>query len=396
MGRPGRPRRHNPCIPGHIDQNALPAGLYWQRDRWVAFEPDPEDGRPRKKTVAWANARLSELHEIMEVRSGKEVRGSLNHLVETFEASLQFQELRPGTQHDYRTHAKVAREYILKDGSTLGAMQVERMNTPLIQRIVDTLAAGREANRPQPALPPRPSKANHVLRYLRRLLTWGIQRGYCRHNPARGVQQAKEKREHQMPRHEVFDALLAFARERCTRPPRSEGSLPPYVAPALVLAYNLRLRGIDMTDLTDAHALDEGIRCDRRKGSLTNITEWNEDLRQAWATLEAYRASRWAAHRRPEPSQASSHFLLVDGRGEPLARNALSLAIGRLKKLAREAGILRPGDKFSLHGLKHLGVTDTPGNRADKRLASGHKTDAMLDVYDHEVPVVKPPSRKRK
>ena len=164
----------------------------------------------------------------------------------------------------------------------------------------------------------------------------------------------------------------------------------------LVLAYNLRLRGIDMTDLTDAHALDEGIRCDRRKGSLTNITEWNEDLRRAWATLVAYRAMRWAAHGRPEPAQASSRFLLVDEKGTQLARNALSLAIGRLKKLAREAGVLKPGDKFSLHGLKHLGVTDTPGNRADKRQASGHKTDAMLDVYDHEVPVVKPPSRKRK
>jgi hypothetical protein len=43
-----------------------------------------------------------------------------------------------------------------------------------------------------------------------------------------------------------------------------------------------------------------------------------------------------------------------------------------------------------LHGLKHRGITDTVGRRAEKKAASGHKSDAMLDLYDHEVAVVEP------
>jgi len=42
--------------------------------------------------------------------------------------------------------------------------------------------------------------------------------------------------------------------------------------------------------------------------------------------------------------------------------------------------------------MKHRGITDTPGTRAEKQLASGHKTEAMLDVYDHSVPRVEPAS----
>ena len=46
--------------------------------------------------------------------------------------------------------------------------------------------------------------------------------------------------------------------------------------------------------------------------------------------------------------------------------------------------------RFTLHGLKHRGITDTKGKKAEKKEASGHKTDAMLDLYDHEVAVVEP------
>ena len=51
---------------------------------------------------------------------------------------------------------------------------------------------------------------------------------------------------------------------------------------------------------------------------------------------------------------------------------------------AKHAGAL------TAHGLKHRGITDTPGNKADKQTASGHKTPAMLNVYDHDAPVVDP------
>lgn len=41
------------------------------------------------------------------------------------------------------------------------------------------------------------------------------------------------------------------------------------------------------------------------------------------------------------------------------------------------------GERFGLHGLKHRGVTDSKG---DKQEASGHKTRAMMEHYNHELP----------
>lgn len=61
------------------------------------------------------------------------------------------------------------------------------MTVPMIQRLVETLAQGREASKLQPALKARPSKANHALRYLRRTFGWSIRHGVCTHNPAKGA-----------------------------------------------------------------------------------------------------------------------------------------------------------------------------------------------------------------
>ncbi len=74
MGR-GRKRKFNPDIPAHIDQAALPKGIYWEDNRWYLLEAHPEGGRPRKRTVAHADIRLSELHSIAEAAEGNEVRG---------------------------------------------------------------------------------------------------------------------------------------------------------------------------------------------------------------------------------------------------------------------------------------------------------------------------------
>lgn len=130
----------------------------------------------------------------------------------------------------------------------------------MIQRLVETLAAGRKASKLLPAIEPRPSKANHVLRYLRRTFGWGIRHGLCTHNPAKGVRQVKEKANHRMPEQEVFAAVLAFAEERGRLKAHTSGSVPPYLAAVMKLAYNLRLQGIEVTDLTGAHAKENGMR----------------------------------------------------------------------------------------------------------------------------------------
>jgi hypothetical protein len=61
-----------------------------------------------------------------------------------------------------------------------------------------------------------------------------------------------------------------------------------------------------------------------------------------------------------------------------------------LMTAAIDAEVIPREQRFTLHGLKHRGITDTKGKKAEKKEASGHKTDAMLDLYDHEVAMVEP------
>ncbi|AJQ86735.1 site-specific integrase [Xanthomonas oryzae] len=392
MGR-GRKRKFNPAIPAHIDQAALPQGVYWEDGRWYIIEAHPEGGRPKKRTVAHRHSRLSELHAIVECARGEIERGTLAFLDERFHRSTEFKALAPGTQKDYRQSGQAACAYVLKDGSQLGRMQVTRINVPTMQRLVETLAAGREATAMQPAIEPRPSKANHVLRYLRRLFGWGIRFGLCEHNPAKGVRQAKELAAHTMPEQDAFTAILRFAQQRATFDAHTKGSVSPYLHAVMVLAYNLRLRGAEVTDLTDAHAGEQGILARRRKGSRDNVTLWNEELRGAWAWLIEYRRRTMAAHERPVPPKPEQRRLVVSQSGTPLTKSALDSAWQRMITLAIREGVIEEAQRFSLHGLKHRGITDTEGTLADKQEAAGHKTQEMTRRYSHDVPVVKPPRR---
>ncbi|HYG06876.1 MAG TPA: integrase [Stenotrophomonas sp.] len=394
MGR-GRKRKFNRDIPAHIDQESLPKGLYWGDGRWYLVEPHPEGGRSRKRTVAYGEARLSELHAIVEAATSQNVRGTLSYLRTAFEASTEFAELSADSKRDYRWCGEVASTYVLKDGSPLGEMQIARMSVPLVQRLIETLAAGRTATKLQPAVEPRPSKANHVLRYLRRTFAWGIRHGLCEKNPAKGVRQVKEKGDHRMPAPEIFAAVLAFAQERGARKAHARGSVPPYLPAVMTLAYNLRLRGIEVTDLTDAHAEEAGIRSERRKGSRDNVTRWNDELRATWKWLVAYRKEVTDAHHVPVPLKPELRRLLVSQAGTPLTKSALDSAWQRMITMAIRDGIITADQRFGLHGLKHRGITDTAGNRADKQDAAGHATPEMTNRYAHDLPLVPPPTRRQ-
>ena len=57
---------------------------------------------------------------------------------------------------------------------------------------------------------------------------------------------------------------------------------------------------------------------------------------------------------------------------------------------AIENGIIEEHERFTLHGMKHKGVTDTKGTLQDKQRASGHKSQSMAAHYDHELAEVAP------
>ena len=396
----GAQRKHDPTIPRHIDQTKLPGGIYWQRlgnGRWYVVVRDPESGRLTTKVVAGPSAGLSDLHAIMKKLTGDDARGTISYVSARYWESTEFAEKCAATRKTYKYSAKVASEFKTDKGKgpALDQLYIDRLSLPVIQAIVETIAKGRKESTPGAgdSVPGYPAKANHLLRYFRVLFGWGMRHGHCKTNPAKGAKQVKERKRHGMPTRHAYDAVLNFARERGALQPHVKGSAPPYLWPLLEIKYLCRMRSIEVVQLTEAHASEVGLYVARAKGSNDNIVRWTPRLKAAWDAALAARArilARRSNRARPVPIRPEQRFIFLCASGSRLSTGVLECAWQHLIVAAIEAKVIAPEERFTLHGLKHRGVTDTVGRRAEKKEASGHKSDAMLDLYDHEVPVVEP------
>lgn len=374
-----RQRRHDSTIPAHIDQKKLPVGVYWnRRDRyWYTILREP---KPRRQRIAGSDALMSELNKTIEQLHGVR-HDSLDHMLGLFAASDKFKGLAAATQEDYAYCRRALQRHKTKLGCSFAELDRAKISTPLVQKLIDAIAATH------------PSKANHVKRYLSSACKWGVQRGHLVNNPALVVEQARERKAHRMPKEDTMRNVIAFLRERGSFPGRCAGAVAPYVWAVAEIAYRLRLRSVEVRMLTDDSATDEGIIVVRTKGSAGNITRWSAELREAWGWLVARRARIWL--KKGAPQTKLIRPLVVAEDGNALSKSALNSAWKRAMAAAIEAKVIGPQERFGLHGLKHRGVTDTPGTKADKKLASGHRSDAMVDLYDHEVPIVNPAGKRR-
>lgn len=366
-----RQRKPDPSIPEHIDQRKLPTGCYWnRRDRnWYTIR----DGK-RSKPIAGADALLSDLHKAMELASGVDA-STLDYMLGKFEESGQFKnEISDATRDDYRYCRDVLQRHATKLGVPFAYLRRAAITPPLIQRLVNDIAKAF------------PAKANHVKRYLSVAYQWGVLNGYAESNVAHGVRQAKERKAHRMPEADTARAVVAFLRTRGALPSRRKGSVAPYVWAVAEIAYRCRMRSVEVRNLTDADKTDAGVIVNRVKGSDGNLTTWCPELTEAWGWLVSRRARIWL--KKPSLRAKAQRPLVVSEDGCALSKSALNSAWRRAMEAAIEAGVIDADSRFGLHGLKHRGITDTPGRKADKKAASGHKTDAMLGVYDHALQVV--------
>lgn len=385
-----RRRKLDLTIPAHIDQASIPRGVYWDRTgngRWYVLEH--EGGKRRAKTIATRDAKLSELQQLLEDRAGVE-RNTLRALAKAFHDSPEFRKLAKPTRDGYEYSRKRVVEFATKAG-TFGDLNPHRITRPVVQVLIDKLAAGRDRDAAG-NLVPTPSTAAHALRYLRVLFRWGGNRGFAGEiNPAQGVEAPEERKQRRLPSHQVFAAVVNFAKTHGRGQRGSEGSVAPYLWAAAEIAYLCRLRGVEVVcDLTDASETDAGLLCVRRKGSLPNVTRWDPRLREAFDALVAYRKAIWAKLKRPVPLRPEDRPLVVSTSGYALTKSAFNSAWQRMIRAAiedKDSGITA-ADRFSMHDLKRRGVTDTAGTRGQKQQASGHRSEAMLDVYDRDVPLV--------
>lgn len=377
----GRPRKAPANLPAHIDHAKLPAGIYWDPrwQRWYVRDAKP-GGKTSTKYIAGADARMSDLHAIAEQRSGVD-RNTLRGLCSLFAASPQFAELSAATRADYEYCRGVLCEFKTRTGK-VGDLLTARISRPLVQRLVDAIAAGTDGK-------PTPSKATHVRRYLSRAWEWGVNRGYATApNPATGIDNPTERKQRRLPEPATMAAVIAFAAERGQLGRGKKGSCAPYLWAVAELAYTCRLRGIEVVTLTEAAGEQAGIRTNRRKGSRDNITSWSPRTRAAWDFLITYRDQIWRKKSLPIPIRADQRPVVVASDGHRLSKSALDSAWQDLIKLAIEKEVITAEQRFGLHDLKRRGITDTTGTRAEKQEASGHRSAGMLDVYDLSLPVV--------
>lgn len=234
-----------------------------------------------------------------------------------------------------------------------------------------------------------PAKANHILRYLRRLFRWGKARGHVASIPTEAVEQARERKQRRLPKEKAYQAVLDYCKTRGALDGRAKGSCSAYLWIVMELAYLCRLRGIEVIEMTDAHASPEGLLADRRKGSRDNIVEWNPRLRTAWDAAIELR-NKTARIALPDAPEKRWVFLASDG--DHLRKSSLDTAWQRMIKQAIAEGVIIAEERFSPHDLKRKGGTDTAGNRAEKQDALGHRSESMMNVYDLSIPKVKPSS----
>ncbi len=364
-------RKHNPTIPRHVDQDKLPTGIYWDRSgkgRWYVFED--RDGKPGTKTLAGPAATLADLHAIAERRITGTARGTIRHVVERYLESPAFKRLSFRSQKDYAYNLKNAMAYKTRQGE-LGDLMVDRLSPPVFARLRDAMAADT------------PAKANAWLRRLRGAFAWGLQDGCCRTNPCAGVDMAAEVAKDGMPELELFRRVQAFARAQASLERSAKGHVAPYLAPFMEIAYQTRLRSIEVLTLTDANITPDGLLCKRRKGSKDNVARIGPLLAAAIAELQKQRKATWDRRNQAVPIRADLRYLITGEGGEPLTRDGFSAAWQRMMRLARKMEVLQKGEGFTTHGLKHRGITDS-----EDKSAGGHKSEQMRHRYDHSVPVV--------
>lgn len=326
----------------------LPPYVYLKHGRYVRVYYDPATQKQRERRLCAGDCTVSEVWKYYE---GSAVAANLAGLAQRFEASPAWRILSVSTQRDYRDCRKTVCDHPTSAGP-LGQVALTDWTPGLVRRYMDK--RGEQSV----------SRANHELRWLKRVFSWGFERDILTRNPARGVRVLKER-----PRqHYVEDAHFAQAIMRAER----SGS--PYLAPMMEFAYRCRMRLCEVLDLTDADLTEGGIHVRRRKGSKDNITRWSPALIAAAARAKALRQPHAVAQLDPE-----KRYLFVSRAGGRLSETTVQTAWQRLMR--------GQPDRFTFHDLKRKGVSDTVG---DKQKASGHRSAAMLKVYDVRPDVVRP------
>ena len=210
---------------------------------------------------------------------------------------------------------------------------------------------------------------------LQRLFNWGAALGYCQQLVCTSLKVPKNPAKTEIIEDWQFEGLRRHLSEI--------GDL------YCVGAYLLMARMGDMRSLTPEQLEPKGIKITQEKVSgVTQYKEYNEDVDE-WLERALSRYNRIKERCLKEGRSAPTTLLCKPDGGKYTYWGVESQFSRAKEKLEASLGMeMKFG--FTFHTIKHTTITNfVPAERGStKQQASGHKSEQVLRIYDHEVPVV--------
>ena len=368
MKKPGR-KRSSTNTPAHINIDKLPDRVWFNASgagKWMLSFYD-EFGTRKNKRICGPEAKLAEIYQAVEAQTEKTVATFATLSIE-FQQTHIWKKLSASTQKDYlNCHQAVVNR--ATTGGKMGDIPLTKWTVGLIRKYRDKRAEESE------------SRANKELSYIKRLFSWAYEYERVPINPGTGVKKITIAPRQHYAEDLDYHYLINIA--------KASGYW--YVQYAMELAYLCRMRMCEVLELTDANEQDNGLIIYRRKGSKTNVTEWQPRLRAIWDEIKLKRNSILQDRKQPSPIKAGDRHVFISERtGDKIDVSTLQTAMQRLTILAVEQA-KKDGvafNKFTFHDLKRKGISDT--SAPDRMASAGHRSPEMMKVYDVKPDLVKP------
>lgn len=368
----GRPRSTKTLPPQIKDATKLPKGVWYHKKgngRFMLQYWDQAAWKWRSKRLCSASASMNEIWQAYEAES-EQNETTFKSLSLEFQQTSIWRGLSSLTQKDYVN----CHNAICKTETTQG----EFGDTPITAWKKSTILKYRDKRGDV-----SPTRANKELSYIKRLFAWAFEYDKVTDNISAGISKLKTSPRQHYAENKDYEFLLQVAKDS-----------PYWYLPfAFTIAYQAKMRLSEVLDLTDAAELPEGLYIARRKGSKDSIMLWTESTKAAWDEAKAYRNKILESKRIPHPIDPKRRFIFVSDRtGDRITASGFESAKKRIDALAK-AKAERLGIEythFTFHDVKRRGITDHQGNTSDKMDASGHKSLAMMNVYNVKPTKVKP------
>lgn len=284
------------------------------------------------------------IHEVWRAYEEKvkesDKASTVQHLVNSFFQSADFQELATETRKDYRKYAK-------KVLPVFGKMHVNKVKPEHVRLYMDKrgLSSRIQANR------------EHA--FFSRCFRFGYERGLCKSNPCKGVRKFKETGRKRYITDVEYNALYKAA--------------DPVIQVAMELAYLCCARQGDILAMRTSQILEDGIFIAQGKTGVEQIKEWSPRLRKAIALSKQL----------PTKPGVVSTFVVCQPDGSRFTRDGFSSRWRKTRSKVRETTGL-PMD-FTFHDLKAKGISDLNGTLQEKQMISGHKDIRQTARYDRKI-----------